>query len=230
MPDLSKSQLHDAFGDNRVRAKREFFRIAPERVVAALRLAMLEDVTPRDTLAVSEAVDADVRHDLEQARARRAAFNFEMVQVPVGSVLTFTRDSAVIATVTDARHVTFKGVVTSFSEAARQALADKGLSWSAVQGPLYWQLEGETLDERRRRMREGGEQVVCGKRPTIAILVAPPVLAASTMSSRMRATGVAVLGMLRLRPELRGKLTPDHGRDMPLVAAGPTQPCGPIQL
>ena len=29
-------QLHDAFDDNRVNPKREFFRVAPERVVAAL--------------------------------------------------------------------------------------------------------------------------------------------------------------------------------------------------
>lgn len=33
-----EGQLHEAFGDNRVRARREFFRISPERVVAALRL------------------------------------------------------------------------------------------------------------------------------------------------------------------------------------------------
>ena len=121
------------------------------RPASSLRVAALEEVTPREEVAVDE----DVRHDLEEARARRAVFNFDMVQVPVGAVLTFTRDSAVTATVTDARHVTFKATVTSLSEAARQALADKGLNWSAVQGPLYWQFEGETLDERRRRMEEG---------------------------------------------------------------------------
>jgi hypothetical protein len=32
-----------------------------------------------------------------------------------------------------------------------------GLKWSAVQGPLYWQYEGETLDERRRRMKDRHE-------------------------------------------------------------------------
>jgi len=63
-----EAQLFEVFGDNRVRARREFFRTSPERVVAALRLAALEDVTPRGDVAVSE----EVRRDLEEARARRA--------------------------------------------------------------------------------------------------------------------------------------------------------------
>jgi hypothetical protein len=148
-----ESQIFEAFGDNRVRARREFFRISPERVVAALRLAALEDVTPPDDVAVSE----EVRHDLEEARARRTVFNFDMVQIPVGSVLTFTRDPKITATVADARRVTFEGNVTSLSDAARLALARFGINWSAVQGPMYWEFEGETLDERRRRMEEGSE-------------------------------------------------------------------------
>jgi hypothetical protein len=146
-----ESQLLEAFGDNRVRARREFFRILPERVVAALRLAALEDVTPRGDVEVSE----EVRHDLEEARARRAVFNFDMLQIPVSSVLTFTRDPNVTVTVADNRHVTFKGEVTSLSEAARRVFADMGVKWSTAQGPLYWEFEGETLDERRRRMEEG---------------------------------------------------------------------------
>ena len=117
-----EGQLHEAFGDHRVRARREFFRISPERVVAALRLAAFEDVTPRGDIAVSE----EVRHDLEEARARRAVFNFGMVNIPAGAVLTFSRDPSVTATVADARHVTFDGAVTSLSEAARLALASGG--------------------------------------------------------------------------------------------------------
>jgi T5orf172 domain-containing protein len=148
-----ETQLLEAFGDNRVRAKREFLVISPERVVAALRLAALQDVTPRADVAVSE----EVRHDLEEAHARRAAFNFEMVQIPVGATLTFTRDPNVTATVVDNRRVTFNGANRSLSDAALLALRAQGLNWPRVQGPLYWQYEGETLDERRRRMEEGVE-------------------------------------------------------------------------
>lgn len=85
-------------------------------------------MTPPDGVSVSE----DVRQDLEEARARRSAFNFEMVHVPVGSVLTFTRNPNVTATVTDKRGVAFKGEPTSLSEAARCALAEMGLNWTAI--------------------------------------------------------------------------------------------------
>jgi len=116
-----EAQLHEAFGDHRIRARREFFRISPERVVAALRLAAVEDVTPRRDVVAS--IGGDVRYDLELARARRATFNFEMVRIPVGSVLAFSRDPQVTATVADARRVMFEGTVTSLSEAAACACA-----------------------------------------------------------------------------------------------------------
>jgi hypothetical protein len=54
--------------------------------------------------------------------------------------------------VIDARHVNFNGEVTSPSEAARRAL---GVPYR-VQDPVYWEFDGETLDE-RRRMDEGDE-------------------------------------------------------------------------
>ena len=43
-------QLHDAFDNNRVNPRREFFQIAPERVVAALKLAEVENITPHKDL------------------------------------------------------------------------------------------------------------------------------------------------------------------------------------
>lgn len=147
-----EQQLHEAFGDFRVRARREFFQVAPERVVAALRLAELEPVRP-GTAAEAEATNSDVAQDLQEARERRARFNFNMVGIPNGAVLTFTRDASVTATVADTSHVTFNGQVTSLSEAARVALLGKGLSWSAVQGPRFWQFDGEILEERRRRLQ-----------------------------------------------------------------------------
>jgi T5orf172 domain len=40
--------LHQVFADKRVNPKREFFLVEPEQAKAALRLAALEDVTPRN--------------------------------------------------------------------------------------------------------------------------------------------------------------------------------------
>src|SRR3990167_7208278 len=47
-------QLHDAFDNNRINPRREFFQIAPERVVAALKLAEIENVTPKKDLIESK--------------------------------------------------------------------------------------------------------------------------------------------------------------------------------
>jgi hypothetical protein len=45
--DRVEKLLHDAFGNNRVRARREFFRIDPEKIKSALEIAEGVDVTPR---------------------------------------------------------------------------------------------------------------------------------------------------------------------------------------
>src|SRR3989339_295806 len=53
--------LHDTFLDHRVRSNREFFEVSPERVVSALRLAEIENVTPKkdyvETIEDQKALD-----------------------------------------------------------------------------------------------------------------------------------------------------------------------------
>ena len=44
---LCRKQLHDTFLDHRVRSSREFFEISPERVVSALKIGEIENVTPK---------------------------------------------------------------------------------------------------------------------------------------------------------------------------------------
>ena len=139
--------LFDIFEDRRVSKDREFFEISPERVVAALCVKAIKDITPRQVYTESE----EDRAALNKARARRTIFNFKMVDIPVGAELVFSRDENIKAKVIDNRSIEYKGETTSLSEAARQALDVEYL----VQGPAYWMYEGETLDERRRRMESG---------------------------------------------------------------------------
>ena len=139
-----EKQLHDAFGDQRIRSNREWFEIAPERITAALRIAQIEDITPnRDFVENIEDQKA-----LDKARERRSIFNFQMVEIPVGATLTFTRDSSVSCVVVNNRQVQYLDRIVSLGAAAQDAL---GYS-RAIQGPLYWEYEGETLVGRRLRM------------------------------------------------------------------------------
>lgn len=143
-------QLHDAFLDHRVRSNREFFEVSPERVVSALKLAEIENVTPNSDYVETE----EDQKALNQARERRSMFNFEMVDIPIGSKITYIHDENQIATVVNSRGqktIEFDGELTSPTAAAKKLL---GVEW-ALQGTLYWKYEGETLDERRRRMERG---------------------------------------------------------------------------
>lgn len=149
---FAEHQLHDAFDDNRVNPKREFFRVAPERVVAALKLAEIENITPKKDFVESR----EDQKALNTARKIRGRFNFEMVKIPVGAELYFSRDENIKAKVIDthaANSIEIGGKKTSLSRSAQKIL---GYQYG-VAGTDYWSYEGETLDERRRRMESGME-------------------------------------------------------------------------
>lgn len=87
-------------------------------------------------------------------RARRAVFNFEMVDIPIGAQIHFIDDTEVTATVIKQhgqKTIEYTGEATSPSAAAQQIRNSE----YPLQGTLYWMCEGETLDERRRRMERG---------------------------------------------------------------------------
>lgn len=146
-------QLHDAFDDSRINPRREFFRIAPERVVAALKLAEIENITPkRDFVDAPEDQEA-----LNRARTIRGRFNFAMVDIPLGAELYFSRDENIKANVVDmhsTNSIELNGEITSLSRSAQKIL---GFDYG-VAGTDYWMYEGETLDERRRRFESGEEE------------------------------------------------------------------------
>jgi hypothetical protein len=146
--DLVEKKLHDAFGDHRVRPRREFFMIDPERVQSALEIAGGADVTPRQDVVE----DVDDLAALNKARERRGNFNFKMVEIPIGAELIFVRDQTVTCRVLDNKKVEFEGETTSLSGSARTVLHRQGYTWNQVAGPVYWEYEGETLSERRLRM------------------------------------------------------------------------------
>lgn len=150
--DFAEKQLHDAFDDRRVRKRREFFEIDPERVRSALLLAAIQDVTPRDDVVEG----ADDQAALDKARTSKGAFNFKMVDISPGSVLTFTKDHEITCAVVDNKKVEFEGELTSLSASAHKIVHRMGYSWGTINGPAYWEFDGETLGERRRRMEEEG--------------------------------------------------------------------------
>ena len=159
--------LHDAFGDHRVRKAREFFEISPQRVIAAMRLTGGIDVTPE----IDYTDDPDSRHALGFARQRRSAFNFRMVDIDPGVELYFRAnaddgDGAIRAVVHSHNKILFGDEEVSLSAAATKIMQERGFSSkNGYGGPYYWYLDGESMDERRRRMeREGSDPSDFGPR------------------------------------------------------------------
>ena len=142
--------LHEAFEDYRVNTNREFFSIAPEKVFAILKIMELEDVTPRKVFVEVK----EEKKALDRARRNRERFNFDIVNIPIGAELVFSKDKNIRAKVRESggnRSVEYEGKITNPSRAAQDAL---GVSYG-VAGTDYWMYEGETLDERRKRIESG---------------------------------------------------------------------------
>ena len=76
-----------------------------------------------------------------------------------GAMLSFARDENIKATVVDDTTIEFEGQHSSLNKAALKAIHRLGYDWRAIQAPMYWLFEGETLLERRDRLEQaGGEQ------------------------------------------------------------------------
>lgn len=147
--DRVEKLLHDAFLDTRVRSNREFFEISPERVVSALKMVELEDVTPKTDYVEDEEAQAA----LNQARKKRMeSFNFKMVDINPGAEIYFQGDESIKAIVLDGKNIEYNGNRESLSSSAQKIL---GVDYP-VAGTVHWMYQGETMYERRERM-EGEE-------------------------------------------------------------------------
>ncbi len=147
-----EERLHRAFDSHRINPKREFFRVAPEDVVAALQLAEIKNITPKKDIVDSP----EEQQALNQIRSKRPSFSFDTANIPVGADLIFARDENIRASVVDNKSILLDGVITSLSESARKILGYEYV----VAGTLYWTYEGETLDERRRKIENTNQDSI----------------------------------------------------------------------
>ena len=137
--------LHGIFDDFRVRPNKEFFKMDPERVVLALKRIQIEEVKLND-----DYISKDYKKEIEKKKKIRSKFDFEKYGIKVGEEIYFSRDENIKAKVLKNNKIELNGVERGLSESARELLNYK----KQPAGTLYWMYDGETLDERRRRMDE----------------------------------------------------------------------------
>lgn len=134
--------LHAIFADRRVRDNREFFKINPELVTLALKRIEVRENKVEDGL--TEEQEAEV----EDIKERRSRFHFANYGIAVGQLLTFTRDTNIIAEVVEDDKIKINGKVDFMSNMARDLLGYK----RRPQGTLYFKYNDEILDDLRRRV------------------------------------------------------------------------------
>jgi hypothetical protein len=150
---FKEKNLHQLFSDKRVNPNREFFEVAPEKVVLAIRMGPFTEVTPGKPDIPPEEEEAFEKAD-DAEQAKKSNLKLDAIGIHAGAVLTFTRDENVHATVVTGNKVEYDNQVLSISRAALLALEKLGKKWSAVQGSLYWMFQGKTLEEIRRQKEE----------------------------------------------------------------------------
>lgn len=160
----TENLLHDAFSHSRENPRREFFRIDPERVVAAMKLTRgrpvaVDNLPDRgDDAEISQADLAAQQKARQRENRKLSAFSFSSVGIRPGETLVFIRDDSVTAKVLDDKKVEFEGKAASLSGAAGTILEREGL-YSSVAGPLYWKYNGETLREIHERKEAEKEEL-----------------------------------------------------------------------
>lgn len=77
--------------------------------------------------------------------AKKPAFKFEKLGIPIGAVLEFKFDPAVTCTVTDGNNVIYQGQVISLSKAAVLALQTVGRKVSTARGPIFWRWDSKLI-------------------------------------------------------------------------------------
>ena len=143
-------KLHKGLNSHRENSNREFFRIPEEEVINFLELIPGRDVTPR----YDDFEDQEDEIAFEKATRIGQRFNFDMVNIPVGSILTLVRDEAITCSVSSATRVEFEDQDHSLSSAALIAVKRMGYNWKTIAGPLNWKFSGEVLDQRRSRLEQ----------------------------------------------------------------------------
>lgn len=139
--------LHSIFSDRRVRDNREFFKMDPERVILALKRIQIKEIKLNDD---ESNITIEQKKSILEKKKNRSRFDFKEYGISTGEEIYFSRDENIKARVLQNNKIELNGEERALSESARELLEYK----KQPAGTLYWKYDGETLDERRRRMDE----------------------------------------------------------------------------
>ncbi len=138
--------LHTIFSDRRVRDNREFFKMDPERVIAALKRIQIKEIKFED----DNKITSEQEKEIIKKKKIRSRFDFEKYGIKIGSEIYFSRNENIRAKVLKNNKIELNNYKRGLSESAQELLKYQ----KQPAGTLFWKYDGETLDERRRRIDE----------------------------------------------------------------------------
>jgi hypothetical protein len=158
----------DTISNLRIRKNREFFNLSPDKALRILEIvaACFDDakitVYGRDTederpFTSQPAVSAS--RPISVTSPKRTRFQFSMIGLKPGEVLTFT--PARLDVIIESDHtIQYQGKTYTLSGFTREFMpADKRVSSGAYQGPKYFTYQGVTLDDLRTQSEQNDERI-----------------------------------------------------------------------
>ena len=132
--------LHTAFAPHRINPKREFFEIEAAQAIAILKLLHVQDATAEIENQPTLLEKAEVEAGVKLSKKKGPKFNFDEMQIPVGSVL-HCKSNAQTVTVMSSRKVNLDGEEMSLTAATKKVLNNQ---YNVAPCP-YWLYNGESL-------------------------------------------------------------------------------------
>ena len=159
--DIVEKKIHkaiDRLTDLRIRQNREFFNIKPELALEILRdeAMVLDDaeVTLYKDNKPIKPVDPNKPIDPIPPGPHRPRFKFSMVNIPIGSTLTFIPTGVKVNVASDDQ-IEYDGRIYNLSPFVGTFMPeDKRNTSGAYQGPKFFTFKGEILDDIRKRLEQ----------------------------------------------------------------------------
>lgn len=142
-PAQVESSLHNAFRDQRVNPRREFFELEPDQVIGLLQLLNAEDATTYIADELAKDLEKAEKAASERFIRRRPALNFLDMGLEIGQELVFRRDESRTVTIVEAKKVELDGEVLGLSPATARLL---GSSRNVAPTP-HWLVDGRLLQD-----------------------------------------------------------------------------------
>ena len=151
-----EAKLHKVFALHRKNDRREFFEMSPERVVIAISIGAFEDVTPskQSPKTLDEKAGLKAQEKANSLLERRSKILISQLGIPIGSILTFSRNESIQATVIANDKIDFEGIPMSLTAAALIVLKRLSYKSTTANGAAYWMYDDELLTDRRVRLEE----------------------------------------------------------------------------